>query len=638
MTQPRLLDTLDLPRDLKNLNIHELEQLAQEIREEIVEVISQNGGHLAPSLGTVELAIAVHRALDSPYDKIIWDVGHQSYAHKILTGRLREFRTIRKYGGISGFPRPDESPHDQFATGHSSTSISAALGMCIARDLAGDRFTVIAIIGDGSLTGGMAFEALNHAGHIGKDLIVILNDNEMSISKNVGALQSYLARIRLHPRIRQVKGDVERLVGSIPAVGDRLSYAVKRVKGSIKYLIIPGMLFEDLGFTYLGPIDGHDIIAIERTIKDAREKGGPVLIHVITKKGKGYGPSEEDPRKFHGVGPFDVASGRPKSTSGPWFTDFFSDAVVELGSQDQRIVAITAAMTDGSGLAQFASRFPDRFFDVGIAEQHAVTLAAGLASMGMVPIVAIYSTFLQRAYDQIIHDVALQKLHVVFAIDRAGLVGEDGPTHHGAFDISYMRSIPGMTILAPADGNELRDMLRWAVLARGPVAIRYPRSAARPIFTVGKRASASLDPLSCEVVREGDDVALIAIGSMVTVALDCARFLFKNGVRASVINSRAAKPIDVKTIERFASRTRLVATIEENILTGGFGEGVTHALYERGLGSIPIIHFGLPDRFVEHGDRDLLLERCGLRADRIAAHILSQIESRMLRHDSDVSG
>ncbi|HHY47459.1 MAG TPA: 1-deoxy-D-xylulose-5-phosphate synthase [Firmicutes bacterium] len=635
MASPRLLDSIDLPGGLDQLDHQQIEQLAREVRSEIIRTVARNGGHLAPSLGVVELTIALHRVLKCPRDKIIWDVGHQSYAHKILTGRLDRFDTLRKYGGLSGFPRRDESPFDAFNTGHSSTSISAALGMAIARDLAGERYTVVAVIGDGSLTGGMAFEALNHAGHLGRDLIVILNDNEMSISRNVGALAAYLSRIRMHPGVRKVKGDVERLVERLPAVGDKLSIAVKRVKGSIKYLVVPGMLFEELGFTYLGPIDGHDEALLERTIRDARDKGGPVLIHIVTQKGRGYGPSEENPRIFHGVGPFDVESGTLKSKDGPWFTDFFRDAMVELGQDDSRIVAITAAMPDGTGLSEFARRFPERFIDVGIAEQHAVTLACGLASQGFIPVVAIYSTFLQRAYDQIIHDLALQHLHVVLAIDRAGLAGEDGPTHHGAFDISYLRAVPGMVVLAPKDGEELREMLRWAILSEGPVAIRYPRDAARPVLTtrVGMKPGFGLP--KAEVLREGKDVTLVALGSMVNLALDCARTLSRYNVSATVINSRAAKPIDIETIGRFATGSAMVATLEENTLTGGFGEGVTQGLHDAGLGDIPVVRFGLPDRFVEHGPRSLLLQRCGLSQDNIVKSILSQLGSRVAGRAED---
>lgn len=615
----RLLDRLDLPHDLKRLSPQELEQLASEIREEIITTVAKTGGHLAPSLGAVDLAIALHAVLDSPRDKIVWDVGHQAYAHKILTGRHTVFRSLRQFGGISGFPRRDESPHDAFNTGHSSTSISAALGIAKARDLKGEDFTVVAVIGDGSLTGGMAFEALNHAGHLKTDLIVVLNDNEMSISPNVGALASYLARLRTEPRLLKLRQDIERILEGVPRIGKDLAESVRRLKGSVKYLVVPGMLFENLGFTYLGPLDGHDIQAIMRTVEDARAKGGPVLIHVVTKKGRGYPPAEADPRKFHGVGEFDVASGELLRSPGPpTYTQVFGETLAKLGSSDPRIVAITAAMPDGTGLDAFARLHPDRFFDVGIAEQHAVTLAAGLASQGFIPVAAIYSTFLQRAYDQIVHDVALQGLHVVFAVDRAGLVGEDGPTHHGAFDIAYLRSVPGMTVMAPADEVELVVMFSAALRMDGPVALRYPR--AQGWGDAAFRPACPIEHGKGVLVRDGDDVAIVAIGSMVYPSLQAAALLERRGISAAVVNARFAKPIDEELLLYVASRCGRVVAVEEGTPAGGFGSAVAQVIAQHGTTgqAVAFRHLALPDAFVQHGPRDTLLAGCGLTPTHIA--------------------
>ena len=615
----RLLDRLDLPHDLKRLSPQELEQLASEIREEIITTVAKTGGHLAPSLGAVDLAIALHAVLDSPRDKIVWDVGHQAYAHKILTGRHTVFGSLRQFGGISGFPRRDESPHDAFNTGHSSTSISAALGIAKARDLKGEDFTVAAVIGDGSLTGGMAFEALNHAGHLKTDLIVVLNDNEMSISPNVGALASYLARLRTEPRLLKLRQDIERILEGVPRIGKDLAESVRRLKGSVKYLVVPGMLFENLGFTYLGPLDGHDIQAIMRTVEDARAKGGPVLIHVVTKKGRGYPPAEADPRKFHGVGEFDVASGELLRSPGPpTYTQVFGETLAKLGSSDPRIVAITAAMPDGTGLDAFARLHPDRFFDVGIAEQHAVTLAAGLASQGFIPVAAIYSTFLQRAYDQIVHDVALQGLHVVFAVDRAGLVGEDGPTHHGAFDIAYLRSVPGMTVMAPADEVELVAMFSAALRMDGPVALRYPR--AQGWGDAAFRPACPIEHGKGVLVRDGDDVAIVAIGSMVYPSLQAAALLERRGISAAVVNARFAKPIDEELLLYVASRCGRVVAVEEGTPAGGFGSAVAQVIAQHGTTgqAVAFRHLALPDAFVQHGPRDTLLAGCGLTPTHIA--------------------
>ncbi|MGE5592214.1 MAG: 1-deoxy-D-xylulose-5-phosphate synthase, partial [Betaproteobacteria bacterium] len=615
----RLLDRLDLPHDLKRLSPQELEQLASEIREEIITTVAKTGGHLAPSLGAVDLAIALHAVLDSPRDKIVWDVGHQAYAHKILTGRHTAFGSLRQFGGISGFPRRDESPHDAFNTGHSSTSISAALGIAKARDLKGEHFTVVAIIGDGSLTGGMAFEALNHAGHLKTDLIVVLNDNEMSISPNVGALASYLARLRTEPRLLKLRQDIERILEGVPRIGKDLAESVRRLKGSVKYLVVPGMLFENLGFTYLGPLDGHDIPSIMRTVEDARAKGGPVLIHVVTKKGRGYPPAEADPRKFHGVGEFDVGSGELLRSPGPpTYTQVFGETLAKLASSDPRIVAITAAMPDGTGIDAVARLHPDRFFDVGIAEQHAVTLAAGLASQGFIPVAAIYSTFLQRAYDQIVHDVALQGLHVVFAVDRAGLVGEDGPTHHGAFDLAYLRSVPGMTVMAPADEAELVAMLSAALAMDGPVALRYPR--AQGWGDAALRPPRPVEHGKGVLIRDGDDVAIVAIGSMVYPSLQAATLLERRGINAAVVNARFAKPVDEDLLSYVADRCGRMVVVEEGTPVGGFGSAVAQMIAQRGSAEHPVAfrHLALPDAFVQHGPRETLLAACGLTPTHIA--------------------
>ncbi|MCR4401728.1 MAG: 1-deoxy-D-xylulose-5-phosphate synthase [Firmicutes bacterium] len=615
----RLLDSLDLPHDLKRLAPRELDRLAQEIREEIIHTVAKTGGHLASSLGAVDLAIALHAVLDSPRDKIIWDVGHQAYAHKIITGRRAAFGSLRQYGGLSGFPRRDESPHDAFNTGHSSTSVSAALGMAMARDLKGEDFTVVAVIGDGSLTGGMAFEALNHAGHVKTDLIVVLNDNEMSISPNVGALASYLARIRTEPRLLKLRQDIERVLEGVPRIGKDLAESLRRLKGSVKYLVVPGMLFESLGFTYLGPLDGHDISSVMRTIEDARAKGGPVLVHVVTKKGRGYAPAERDPRRFHGVGRFDVASGElPKQPGPPTFTQVFGETLASIAAEDDRIVAITAAMPDGTGLDVFARLHPDRFFDVGIAEQHAVTLAAGLASLGIVPVAAIYSTFLQRAYDQIVHDVALQGLHVVFAVDRAGLVGEDGPTHHGAFDLAYLRGVPGMTLMAPADEEELVAMVRAALSMDGPVAVRYPKS--QGFGQAALRPPQPVERGKGVLVQDGDDVAIVAIGSMVHPSLQAARLLEREGVRAAVVNARFAKPLDEDLLIQVTESCRRIVVVEEGTPLGGFGSAVLETLARRGYGeqAVAVSHLALPDAFVQHGSREALLAACGLTPMHIA--------------------
>ncbi|ACX52500.1 deoxyxylulose-5-phosphate synthase [Ammonifex degensii KC4] len=615
-----MLARVNTPEDLKALSLAELEELAAELREFIINTVAHTGGHLAPNLGVVELTLALYRVFDFPRDKIIWDVGHQCYVHKIITGRKERFGTLRQLGGVSGFPSREESPYDIFGTGHASTSISAALGLAKARDLAGDHYAVVAVIGDGALTGGMALEALNHAGHLQTDLIVVLNDNEMSISKNVGALANYLSRLRSDPAYRRLQEEFESLTSRLPGFGPRLRDFLSRLKGSVKYLVVPGMFFEELGFTYLGPVDGHHLPTLLRILERARALKGPVLVHVVTRKGKGYKPAEEDPDLYHGVGPFNPETGELYSSSLPTYTEIFGRTLVRLAEEDPRIVAITAAMPSGTGLKLFAQRFPHRFFDVGIAEQHAVTFAAGLAVGGYRPVVAIYSTFLQRAYDQIIHDVCLQRLPVVFALDRAGIVGEDGATHQGLFDLAYLRSIPHMVVMAPADENELQHMLKTALTHEGPIALRYPRGTG-----LGVTLDADPRPLPIGqgvVLREGRDVTLIAIGNMVPRALKAAEELAAQGISAAVINARFVKPLDIELILRYAKRTRWVVTIEEGILAGGFGSAVAECLTSHGLGEVKITRLGIEDTFVEHGHPEELRKKYGLDVQGIVRAVL----------------
>ena len=612
-----LLDTINNPDDLKKLTIEELPELAEEVRERIVSTISKTGGHLASSLGAVDIAIAVHYVFNAPADKVIWDVGHQAYAHKLLTGRREAFATIRQLGGISGFPKISESIYDAFGTGHSSTSISAAAGTAVARDLKGDDYKVIAIIGDGSLTAGLAFEGLNQAGHLKKDIIVILNDNEMSISQNVGALSSFLSRKITGRLATRIKKEAEGFFLSIPRIGRRLVSLAKRAEDSLIALLTPGMLFEGLGFHYIGPIDGHNLNELINTFHDARELNGPILIHVLTKKGKGYLPAEEQPVQFHGVGPFEKETGRPvkpekKIAS---YTEVFGKTILELAEKDERIVAITAAMPEGTGLDKFAERFPDRFFDVGIAEQHALTFAAGLAKEGFIPVVAIYSTFLQRAYDEILHDVCLQNLPVIMAIDRAGIVGADGPTHHGMFDISCLRHIPNMAIMAPKDENELRHMLKTAVKCGRPAAIRYPRGEGYDIDI--SSPTKELPFGKAEILKDGNALLILAIGVTVYPAMDAAKRLEKIGINAAVVNCRFAKPLDEDLIISFAKKTGKVMTVEENALDGGFGSAVLELLEKHGLSGCSVKRIGVPDEFVEHGSQKELRRLYCLDADGI---------------------
>lgn len=624
----RILDTIESPQDLRRLTPRELTTLASEIRSEILSVISKNGGHLAPNLGVVELTLALHLSFSSPKDRIIWDVGHQSYVHKLITGRRKEFSTIRLYKGLSGFPKRGESPHDVFETGHSSTSISAGVGMAVARDLAGEDYAVVCVIGDGAMTGGLAFEALNHAGHLGTNLIVVLNDNEMSISKNVGALAAYLGTIRSDPALRRIKDDVMSILKSIPAIGPVVADAAKRLKDSVKYLVVPGMLFEELGFKYIGPIDGHNIDALKRAFSDAKALGGPVLVHAVTQKGKGYKPAMENPTRFHGTGPFDLDTGEPVGppAPAPSWTSFFSKWICEAAEREPALVAITAAMPDGTGLDRFRDRFPERFFDVAIAEQHAVTFAAGAASQGLRPVVAVYSTFLQRAYDQIVHDVALQNLPVVLAIDRAGIVGEDGHTHQGVFDIAFLRHIPNVTVMAPKDENELRCMMAFALQHRGPSAIRYPRGPA-----LGVPIDPELRPVElgrAEILTTGSDVGIIALGTMVYPALWAAEILKRDGIDAAVVNARFVKPLDREAILRVARQTGRLITVEEGVRMGGFGSAVLELLADAGLSDVPVTVLGVPDEFIEHGARETLLMNLGLSSDGIATAAREMARSR----------
>ena len=619
-----LLEKINSPEDLKKLRLSQLEKLAGELRKIIVETVAETGGHLAPNLGVVELTIALHYVFDSPKDKIVWDVGHQAYAHKLLTGRRDKFHTLRQYGGIAGFPKRAESPHDIVDVGHSSTSISAGLGIVTAQELLGKEGKVVVVIGDGSMTAGLAFEGLNNAGHLKKDLIVILNDNEMSISPNVGALSSFLSRKLTGPLARRFKRELESFVSHLPG-GEHLVHAIKKSEDALKCILTPGMLFEALGFRYVGPIPGHDIASLVQTLKNVKELEGPTLVHVLTKKGKGYPPAEREPERFHGLGPFDVKTGKPKTgkPKPPSYTSVFSKLMVRLGEEEPRLVAITAAMPTGTGLKAFSERFPERFFDVGIAEQHAVTFAAGLAIGGLIPVCAIYSTFLQRAYDQIIHDVALMDLHVVFAIDRGGIVGEDGPTHQGQFDLSYLRIIPNMVVMAPKDENELQHMLYTAIRHEGPVAVRYPRGAGEGVSLDWELKEIPIG--KAELLREGEEVLILAIGNMVYPSLRAAETLAAEGLSVAVVNARFVKPLDEELILKLAPKVDLVVTVEENALHGGFGAGVLELLSREDV-LVPVKCIGLPDKFIEHGSPQVLREKYGLTAEAIAKNIKSWLE------------
>jgi 1-deoxy-D-xylulose-5-phosphate synthase len=628
----KLLERINGPADLQQLSNKELDDLASEIRELLVTTVAKNGGHLAPNLGVVELTLALHLVFSTPNDKIIWDVGHQTYVHKIITGRREIFSTLRQYKGLSGFPKIVESIHDNFNTGHSSTSVSAALGMALARDLQGKKNHVVAVIGDGALTGGMAFEALNHAGHLGIDLTVILNDNKMSIANNVGALAGYLTRIRTDPKYFKGKEELENLIRKFPAIGPRVVKLAERIKDSVKHLVVPGMLFEELGFTYLGPIDGHNLPATRTVLTSAKATKGPVLIHVITKKGKGYRPAEENPDLFHGVGPFDIASGKPvKYDETPTYSKVFGDTITELAAKYQDIVAITAAMPDGTGLSLMKNELPHRVIDVGIAEQHGVTLAAGMALAGLRPVVAIYSSFLQRAFDQALHDVCTQKLPVVFAVDRAGIVGEDGETHHGLFDISYFRMMPNMAIMAPKDEDEIRHMLYTAVNYRGPVAIRYPRGVGQ-----GVKMKQNLEILpwgKAEILLEGKDLVIFAVGPLAYQALDASAIAALDGISVAVVNLRFVKPFDEHVILKYSSRCKRVITLEDNVIAGGAGSGILELLAKNNI-QAKVLNLGINDIFVEHGSCQTLHQNLGLTTDNIAKQIQMLIKYKRPKHNS----
>jgi 1-deoxy-D-xylulose-5-phosphate synthase len=616
-----LLDKVNYPDDIKKLNISQLNQLSDEIRTFLVDNISKTGGHLAPNLGVVELTIALHRVFDMPKDKLIWDVGHQTYVHKILTGRKNKFDKLRKYGGISGFPRPNESNYDDFSAGHSSTSISAALGMARARDLKGEKHNVIAVIGDGALTGGMALEAINDAGNANTNIIVVLNDNEMSISQNVGGLSAYLSKIRSTPTYMNFRDDIEYIIKKIPAVGNNLYKTAERLKEGVKQVLVEGMLFEELGFTYLGPIDGHNIKEMSDVLRRAKKIKGPVLVHTITKKGKGYSFAEQKPDIFHGIGQFEVKTGENIKSSKINYSSVFGEEIIKEARVNEKIVAITAAMPDGTGLKGFSREFPKRFFDVGIAEQHAVTLAAGMAANGLKPVFTVYSTFLQRAFDQVIHDICIQNLPVVFAIDRAGIVGEDGETHQGVFDISFLRMIPNMTVLAPKDIEEFRSMLKWCFRYNGPVAIRYPRGGD---IEIKFNRYGSIAKGKWEQIIEGNDVAILATGKMVQNAYLAAQKLKDKGINATLINCRFIKPIDTSMLDEVAKSHKYLFTLEDNYISGGFGSSILEYLSSKNYDS-KTFTLGFPDEFITHGSVDILYKKYGLDVDGIYDSILRKI-------------
>ena len=619
-----LLGKINEPDDVKKLSLFELEALARELRQFITETVAANGGHLAPNLGTIELTLALYSVFQFPKDKLIWDVGHQAYAHKILTGRRDRFATLRLKGGITGFPNRMESAYDAFGVGHASTSISAALGMAIARDIAKRNNQIIAVIGDGALTGGMAYEALNNAGSLGTHLIVILNDNEMSIDANVGAMSEYLARLRIAPQYNRIKKDMGNLLMSIPHIGDTVYRTASHIKDGLRFAMIPGSIFEEMGFHYSGPIDGHNIPLLQDVFANAKEMEGPVFIHIHTRKGKGYLPAEKEPEKFHGIGKFDLDTGKPikSASSAPSFTSIFSRTLIDLAESRRDIVAITAAMPTGTGLKDFGERFPDRFFDVGIAEEHAVTMAAGMAADGLHPVIALYSTFAQRAFDQLIHDVCLQNLPVTLCLDRAGLVGQDGPTHHGVFDLSYLRQIPNMTILVPKDEEELRQMLSAALKLNTPTAIRYPRGAGLGVALTDSFHDVEIG--KSELLRKGKDIALLAVGSMVDAAQKTAAILEDQGISATVINMRFVKPLDKERISSLAVQKKLLVTMEENVFAGGFGSAVLEYLADTNQ-NISLLRFGIPDAFIEQGTHDELLSLCGLQPVQMAERIFHRL-------------
>lgn len=619
-----VLEKIKQENDIKKLEKEEWPLLAEEIRQFLIEKISKSGGHLASNLGVVELTMALHLAFNLPEDKIVWDVGHQSYTHKILTGRRAGFDELRKYGGMSGFPKRKESDCDCFDTGHSSTSISAGLGYALARQIKGENYKVVSVIGDGALTGGMAYEALNNASRIRSNFIIVLNDNNMSISENVGGLSKHLSNLRTAESYQVVKTGIANSLSQIPIYGERVVERIRKTKSGIKQLFVPGMLFENMGILYLGPVDGHDIAGIVKVLKEASRLQGPVLVHVITQKGRGYAPAERHPARFHGTVPFDIETGLPTvKRAKSDYTDIFSTVMRKLGDRDEKVVAVTAAMADGTGLKRFRNMFPDRFFDVGIAEEHAVTFAAGLSAAGLKPVVAVYSSFLQRAYDQILHDVCIQNLPVVFAVDRAGLVGSDGETHQGIFDISYLSSIPNMTIMAPKNKWELSDMVKFAVDFPSPAAIRYPRGEA---YDGLKDFRAPVEYGKSEMLYEESEIALVALGSMVKTGEEVRERLKGMGYHTTLVNARFAKPLDEEMLLSLAKTHKMVVTMEENVINGGFGEHVT-AFLSRKRKKISVLNIAIRDDYVEHGNVDILRRELGIDAESIVGRILEKYDS-----------
>jgi len=621
------LGSINSPGDLKNIPVNDLPILCEEIRERILEVTSKSGGHTASSLGAVEITVALHYLLNTPIDKIIWDVGHQAYAHKILTGRGKNFDTLRQLGGLSGFPNADESEYDSFTVGHSSTSISQALGLACARDLKNEHHKVVAVIGDASLGNGLAFEGLNSTGQLQKDMVIILNDNELSIARSVGALSGYLNRVMANPVYNKVREDLQGLVKKVPVFGFKAFRAARKLEEGLKNLLIPGMLFEELGLRYFGPIDGHNMSQLIGTFTNVMKLKEPRIVHVLTKKGKGYRFAEEKPGTFHGIAPFDIGTGNSRASLSRGKQEAYSEVcgrkLTALADKNPLIAAVSAAMPDGTGLSEFARRFPERFFDVGIAEEHAVTFAAALAKGGLKPVVAIYSTFLQRAYDQLIHDTSLQRAPVVFCIDRAGLVGEDGPTHHGVFDIAYLRHIPHMMVMAPRDGLELEKMLEFAITLDAPVAIRYPRGSA-----ASQLPASTFAPISegkAEVLRQGKDLAIIALGSMVSAAVKIADLLSHTHIEACVINARFVKPLDKEMLENVTARTKKIVTLEEGVCDGGFGSAVLECIEQENIKGVRVKRIGLPDEFIEHGTREELMKKYHLTPEQICETIQKEL-------------
>lgn len=613
-----ILEKIKEANDVKQLSLSECEQLAQEIRDFLIRSLSGTGGHLASNLGVVELTIALHRFLHFPEDKLVWDVGHQAYTHKILTGRKEQFATLRKTGGLSGFPKRKESDCDAFDTGHSSTSISAGLGLVQARDLKGENYQVVSVIGDGALTGGMAYEALNNAAELKNNFIIILNDNEMSITRNVGGMSSYLDHIRMAAPYTELKMGVTNALKKIPKVGDGMVDALHKTKSSIKQLVIPGMLFENMGLTYLGPVDGHDMRQLGKVLQEAKRKQGPVLVHVLTEKGRGYEPAMRHPARFHGAAPYEIETGLPKSKGNPSYTDIFSTVMRKFGDREPDVVAVSAAMVPGTGLKRFGNMFPDRLFDVGIAEEHAVTFAAGLALGGLRPVVAIYSSFLQRAIDQILHDVCMQNLSVVFAVDRAGLVGSDGETHHGCFDLSYLSMMPNMTVMAPKNKWELSDMMKFAIRQNGPVAIRYPRGEA---YTGLEEYRAPIEMGKAEVLEKGKEIAILAVGNMVRTAVQVTENLRKKGYEPTLVNMRFVKPLDTELLDIIKEDHSLIVTMEENVKSGGFGEQVMTYYGSRMHGpAVRIV--AIEDRFVLHGSVEDLMRQQQMDSDSVTERVL----------------